>query len=400
MNQEVVILALAALLAVFIPLAVWLKVKNEKRTLRVLVISTSFFTVPGRYGGVEEVVFNLCLALLRGNGLKYRYKIVLAAAKGSGDQLRELGCEVIELFDPYFPSRVASNEWHAFDQASRAFAQRLASSGKYGRFDLISDHTIPGPGYAYGAPLAPTLVTLHNTSPSRWLPAFLSRLPKEHKLAYAAIAQHELEKAQAQGIDNISLCYNGEDVESLSRVAREVSQERYFSFLGRIHPDKDVARAIRIALAAGVVLKIAGRKNDPQYFDEEVLPLIEANPNQIQYLGEISAEEKARFLARSLGMVFPVSWAEGFGMVIVQAWACGVPVFGSRNGSLPELLDPDPRTGVASTDDDVLVRAVCDAAAGIRFSREACFSRALDFTNKRMALAYERAFEDLLAKNR
>ena len=369
----------------------------SKKKLRLLVISTSFFKAPGRYGGVEEVVANLVSALTSNSReLEFEYEIVLAAAAGSGEGLN---CEVIELYEPYFPRRVASNEWHAFDQASRALAQRLAFSGQYGKFDLVSDHTIPGPGYVYASPKIPTLVTLHNTSPSRWLPMFLGRLPEEPKLAYAAIARHELIKAQDQGINPITLCYNGEDVESFTRVAREVEQEKYFCFLGRMHGDKDVARACRIALAAGVNLKIAGRNNDPEYFDREVRPLIDANPERLEYLGEISAEEKPRFLAKSKGMIFPVSWAEGFGMVIVQAWACGIPIFGSRNGSLPELLDADPRTGVASVDDTVLERAVRDAAAGRRFSREACFSRAADFTNVKMALSYEKAFKDLLARN-
>ncbi len=361
---------------------------------RLAIIAPSFFSLPPVYGGVEEVVMNLIRGLLAFSGT-FRFEIVVFCAKGSEIP----GVQVVELFDAYFPGNAV--EWAAFDEANTSLAYHLIYSGRYGSFDLISDHTVPSPALAYAMAsrkgFIPTLVTLHNTLPSRYLPSFLSRFPLSAPLAYAAIAQHELIAAREMGINNISLCYNGENVEPFIAEAQDIAQEDYFSFIARIHPDKDVVRACRLALAAGVKLKLAGRINDQRYFDEEVQPLLEMYPEQLEYVGEIPADEKVRFLAASLGFIFPVRWSEGFGMSIVQAWACGLPVIGTRNGSLPELLDPAPAAGLASKSDKAMVNAIRDIARGSgRFSRQACFDRARNFSVERMIEGYERAFMNLL----
>jgi glycosyltransferase involved in cell wall biosynthesis len=364
-------------------------------TRRIAVIAPPFFTIPPIYGGVEEVVTNLTRGLVTGIGLEHDYEVVLFAAQGSGIE----GAQTVTLFEPYFPTNPV--EWAAYDEANTAVVYNRIYSGDYGHFDMVSDHTVPGAAMAYArasqAGFIPTLVTLHNTLPSRYAPSFLSRFPISAPLAYAAIAQHELLAAQEMGISPITLCYNGENVENFISEAQNVPQEEYFSFIARIHPDKDVVRACLLALQAGVNLRIAGRINDREYFLREVQPLLNANPRQLQYVGEIAPEEKANFLAASLGFIFPVLWSEGFGMSIVQAWACGLPVVGSRNGSLPELLDPAPAAGLASESDEEMIMAIRDIARNSgRFSREAAFARARDFSVERMTKAYENAFNTLL----
>jgi glycosyltransferase involved in cell wall biosynthesis len=364
-------------------------------TRRIGIIAPSFFQIPPIYGGVEEVVANLIRGLVNGVGLEHDYEVVLFAARGSDIE----GAQTVTLFDTHFPDNPV--EWAAFDEANTSLAYNLIYSGHYGHFDLLSDHTVPGPALAYARAsqpgFIPSLVTLHNTLPSRHLPGFLSRFPVNAPLAYAAIAQHELLAARQMGINPITLCYNGENVENFISEARNVPQEEYFSFIARIHPDKDVVRACLIALQAGVNLRIAGRINDREYFLREVQPLLNANPQRLQYVGEIAPSEKVRFLAASKGFIFPVLWSEGFGMSIVQAWACGLPVVGSRNGSLPELLDPAPAAGLASEDDEAMIMAIRDIARGSeRFSREAAFARARDFSVESMTKAYENAFNVLL----
>jgi glycosyltransferase involved in cell wall biosynthesis len=365
-------------------------------TRRIAVIAPPFFTIPPVYGGVEEVVANLVRGLLDGTGLEHDYEVVLFAANGSGMQ----GAQTVNLFDPYFPTNPV--EWAAYDEANTAVVYNHIYSGDYGHFDVVSDHTVPGPAMAYARAsqpgFIPSLITLHNTLPSRYLPAFLSRFPVHAPLAYAAIAQHELLAAQEMGINPITLCYNGENVEALISEAQTVQKEgEYFSFIARIHPDKDVVRACFLALEAGVNLRIAGRINDRDYFLTQVQPLLNSYPEQLRYVGEIASEEKVRFLAGSQGFIFPVLWSEGFGMSIVQAWACGLPVIGSRNGSLPELLDPAPEAGLASEDEAAMVSAIREIARNTgRYSQEACFARARDFSVERMTKAYENAFNVLL----
>jgi glycosyltransferase involved in cell wall biosynthesis len=369
---------------------------------RIAVIAPPFFLIPPVYGGVEEVVTNLLKGLVARVGLQHEYEIVLFAAQGSAGVR---GVQTVYLSAPFLPVKSPEWEgpvaWAAADEANTALAYRMIYSGRYGKFDLISDHTVPGPAMSYAMSgregFVPTLVTLHNTLPSRYLPALLSEFPTHAPLAYAAIARHELQAAQEMGIAPIYLCYNGEDIEQFISVARNVQQEDYFSFIARIHPDKDVVRVCRLALQAGVKLKLAGRINDQRYFHEDVEPLLEAYPEQLVYVGEISPETKAEFLAKSLGFIFTVSWREGFGMSVVQAWSCGLPVIGTRKGSLIELLDPAPAAGIATDSDAAMVEAIQAIANSTgRFSREACFSRARDFSIESMTKAYENAFNVLL----
>jgi len=116
-------------------------------------------------------------------------------------------------------------------------------------------------------------------------------------------------------------------------------QRSYLAFLGRISPEKRVDRAIRIALRAGMPLKIAAKVDeaDTDYFDEQIHPLLD-NPN-IEFVGEIGEDEKAAFLGGSRALLFPIDWPEPFGLVMIEAMACGTPVIAWPCGSVPEIVD-------------------------------------------------------------
>ena len=119
----------------------------------------------------------------------------------------------------------------------------------------------------------------------------------------------------------------------------------YLAFLGRISPEKGVDRAIAIARAAGLPLKIAAKVDnaDRDYFHEQIEPLLKL-PG-IEFIGEINEQQKSRFLGEALALLFPVDWPEPFGLVLIEAMACGTPVLAFRRGSVPEVLE-DGRTGI------------------------------------------------------
>jgi len=115
----------------------------------------------------------------------------------------------------------------------------------------------------------------------------------------------------------------------------------YLAFLGRVSPEKRVDRAIEIALRAGIKLKIAARiyPEERTYFQERIEPLLQRAGHAVEFLGEIGGRDKDEFLGGARALLFPIAWHEPFGLVMIEALACGTPVIGWRRGSVPELID-------------------------------------------------------------
>ena len=114
----------------------------------------------------------------------------------------------------------------------------------------------------------------------------------------------------------------------------------YLAVLGRIAPEKGVDRAIRIAIQCGIPLKIAAKvdRSDQDYFDEVIRPMIEGSP-LVEYIGEIGEPEKPEFLSGAIALLLPIDWPEPFGLVMIEAMACGTPVIAYNRGSVAEIID-------------------------------------------------------------
>jgi len=170
-------------------------------------------------------------------------------------------------------------------------------------------------------------------------------------------------------------------------------QGSYLAFLGRISPEKRPDRAIRIARAAGIPLKIAAKvdKVDEEYFRNDILPLIDG-PG-VEFIGEINEREKTQFLGEAAALLFPVDWPEPFGLVMIEAMACGTPVLAFRCGSVPEVIE-DGVTGKAVDSEDQAVAALPEI---LSYDRRAVRQRFEDrFTSTRMAKDYVSTYRRLL----
>jgi glycosyltransferase involved in cell wall biosynthesis len=171
----------------------------------------------------------------------------------------------------------------------------------------------------------------------------------------------------------------------------------YVAFLGRISPEKRPDRAIRIAQTLGIPLKIAAKidRADEAYFREQIEPMLQG-PG-VEFIGEINERAKASFLSSARALLFPVDWPEPFGIVMIEAMACGTPVLAFEHGSVREVID-DGLTGRVVKSLDEAVTALPEVIALDRRKVRRRFEQR--FSARRMAKDYLRLYEKLLSKSR
>jgi len=166
----------------------------------------------------------------------------------------------------------------------------------------------------------------------------------------------------------------------------------YLAFLGRISPEKAPDAAIRIAAKAGMPLKIAAKVDrvDVEYFKTTIEPLL--SHGQVEFVGEIGEHQKSDFLGNAAGLLFPIAWREPFGLVMIEAMACGTPVIAFENGSVPEVLE-DGVTAFIVQNEDQAVQAVRKIGMLDRHRIRAEFDQR--FTAQHMAQNYLKLYSRL-----
>ncbi|HEY1384336.1 MAG TPA: glycosyltransferase family 4 protein [Dongiaceae bacterium] len=169
----------------------------------------------------------------------------------------------------------------------------------------------------------------------------------------------------------------------------------YLVFLGRIAPEKRPDQAIEIAVRSDLPLKIAAKidRGDQAYWETTILPMITAHP-QVEFLGEIGESDKAQLLGGATALLFPIDWPEPFGLVMIEAMACGTPVIAYRRGSVGEIIKDHVSGFVVDTIEEA-VAAVPRAASLDRAEVRADFERR--FTAQRMARDYINIYRQLLS---
>src|SRR5579863_10038875 len=167
----------------------------------------------------------------------------------------------------------------------------------------------------------------------------------------------------------------------------------YLAVLGRIAPEKGVDRAIRIAIRCGIPLKIAAKvdRADQDYYDATIRPLIDQS--LVEYIGEIGDHEKSDFLSGALGLLVPIDWPEPFGLVMIEAMACGTPVIAYNRGSVPEIVEEN-LTGFIVEDEISAAAAVNRLPHLDRGTIRKQFE--MRFTARRMALDYLATYRSLM----
>lgn len=337
--------------------------------MRVAMVAPPWVAVPPiGYGGTEVVIDTLVRALSLAG-----HEVLLFA---TGDST----CPV-------------PTSW-AFEEAVGVTAARPAAELHHvvnaydwiaGEADIVHDHTLVGPVYARGFTTLPVVTTNHGPFESElgdYYRAIATEVP------VVAISHHQASKAVRTPI--AAVIHHGVDVDR-SPVGQ--GDGGYALFLGRMTPEKGVRTAVIVARQAGVPLKLACKMEEPAelaYYRALVAPLLGGD---IEFVGEVGPRDKLELLADATCLLNPIAWPEPFGIVMIEALACGTPVVATPMGAVHEIVD-DGVTGYVRSSRAEL--AVALHAAG-DLDRRACRQVASErFSAARMADDHVRLYEQLV----
>ena len=343
----------------------------DTQRLHVAVIAPPYFDVPpAAYGGVEAVVADLIDALVdRG------HEITLIGAGKHGTRAQRF---------------LRTYETGAADRLGQPIPE-VVHAAKVARIledlpiDLVHDNTLTGPLLARGRPI-PTVVTVHGPT---------SGDPRQYYGALgdtvALVGISDAQRAQAPELAWAATVHNSIRADTFPFRA---DKEDFALFLGRYSPDKAPHLASEAARAAGLPIVLAGKCSEPAeraYFAREVEPRL--GPDTTIF-GVADAAQKRDLLSRACCLLFPICWEEPFGLVVIEAMACGTPVVATRRGAVPELV-LDGQTGVMVDSPDEMPGAI---AAARKLDPRACRQHVeTSFTTEVMAAGYEKVYRKVLA---
>ncbi len=328
---------------------------------------------PKLYGGTERVVAHLCNALV---DLGHEVTLFASADANTRAQLVPVRDQAIRLDPAPLKSDLAAH----LTLLSEVRRQK-------DRFDVLHFHTDMLHFPMFEDMAGRTVTTLHGRLDLKDLAETYRRWPRFPLVSISNNQRRHLTFANWAGT-----VYHGLP-EDLCRF--QPRSNGYLAFLGRISPEKGPERAIAIAKRAGRKLRIAAKVDavDRTYFETEVRPLLD-DP-MVEFIGEISDAEKSGFLGGADALIFPIDWPEPFGLVMIEAMACGTPVIAYDRGSAPEVVD-NGVSGFVVHDEDEAVAAIEAAVALDRREVRRRFDRR--FTSVAMARGYLDLYADLLAR--
>ncbi|MBV9663527.1 MAG: glycosyltransferase family 4 protein [Actinobacteria bacterium] len=337
--------------------------------MRIAVVAPPWAPVPpALYGGIELVVDRLCVGMQKAG-----HDVVLFTTGDSTCPVRrEWALEV--------------SEGQRIGMAVPELRHVMAAYDAVRDADIVHDHSIMGPVYAERFPDLPVVTTIHGP--------FNDELTDLYSRIAGRVPIIAISHAQRKPVPQIPIArviHHGLDVEDFPFGAGDGG---YCLFLGRMSPDKGAHRAIEAAEKANVPLLMAAKMREAwefEYFEEMVKPHLN---DDIQYLGEVPHEHKLELLAGARALLFPIRWNEPFGMVMIEALACGTPVLAFPEGAAPEVVD-DGRTGFLCHDETDMAQAIARVGT---LSRADCRAAVAGyFSTDRMVSEHIALFEDIVA---
>jgi glycosyltransferase involved in cell wall biosynthesis len=340
--------------------------------MRIAQVAPLYESVPPKlYGGTERVVSYLTEALVAKG-----HDVTLFA---SGDS------ETAARLVPACPTSLRLNR-ECIDQMAHHYVMLQEVMDRAEEFDLVHFHV----DYLH-FPLSRllgvrNLTTLHGRLDMPDLVPLYRKFPD-----MPVVSISHAQRRPLPWINWVGNVYHGLPV---NRLAAGDGAGGYLAFLGRICPEKRVDRAIQIAQRVGMPLKIAAKvdRADREYYDCKIKPLL-AEPN-VEYIGEITEDQKTKFLGNAYAYLFPIDWPEPFGLTMIEAMACGTPTIAYNCGSVPEVLSH----GLSGLVVNNMAEAVSAVAQVSTLNRTACRKEfEARFTASRMAHDYVKLYESILS---
>jgi glycosyltransferase involved in cell wall biosynthesis len=325
---------------------------------------------PQAYGGTERVVSDLTEELV-----EQGHDVTLFASGDSRTRARLVAvCQRSLRLDPISVDQTAHHVL-AVEQVYRRAAE----------FDFIHFHLDYLHFPTTRRQRVPNLTTLHGRLD---IPDLVPLYREFADMPVVSISNAQ--RRPLPWIDWRATVYHGLPVDSFPFSPRA---RGYLAFLGRVSPEKGLDSAIEIARRSGLPLRIAAKvdRADQEYFESVIRPLLD-EPH-VDFLGEIGGAAKAEFLGGATALLFPIDWPEPFGLVMIEAMACGTPIIARGRGSVPEVM-ADPRSGFVC---ETVEEAVAAVARLPDVSRQGC-RRVFEerFTAPRMAAQYMGIYHALI----
>jgi glycosyltransferase involved in cell wall biosynthesis len=336
----------------------------ENLTMRIAQIAPLHEAVPPRlYGGTERVVSFLTEELVA-----LGHDVTLFA---SGDSVTRA-----ELH-PVWPKALRLDP-SIRDQLAPTLLMLEAVRKRADEFDVMHFHMDYLPFSLFSRQPTAFVTTLHGRLDMPELKPMFRAFPD-----VPLVSISDSQRRPFPDANYVATVYHGLPAALLAPV--DGSRPEYLAFLGRISPEKGPDAAIRIARACGIPLKIAAKvdKADTAYFESVIQPMLA--DGDVEMVGEISDARKPAFLSGAVALLMPIAWPEPFGLVMIEAMACGTPVIAFNRGSVPEIID-DGVTGFIVENEAEAIAAVSRLT---QLSRQTVRARfAARFTARRMAQDY------------
>jgi glycosyltransferase involved in cell wall biosynthesis len=358
--------------------------------MRIAQVAPLWFALPPKkFGGTELVAYNLSEELVRRG-----HQVTVFA---SGDS--KVSGKLISAWPKHIVKERIKSEVIPWNNTHFTLLNLYEAFSRADEFDIIHVHENSSilSGFFIDLVKTPVVSTLHNPfigeeSKDKW-----ATFNKFRKHNYISISNAHRKSAKLK-LNFVGTVYNGIDLEKYK--FQEKPKGDYLVWLGRIYPNKGVAEAIKIAKRANKKLILAGNiaKNSPvscNYFEQKIKP--QFRKGKVEYIGEVNLSQKIKLLKNAFAFLNPIQWEEPFGLVMIEAMACGTPVIAFNRGAAPEIVKNN-KTGFIVKNEKEMINAIKKIN---KIKRKDCRSHIeKNFSVEKMTIEYEKIYKKLIERKK